>query len=201
MATELRQTYDGTLEALVSALDARDRETKGHSIRVARYMMEIAFHMGIQPSTEEWVDMQRGALLHDVGKIGIPDHILRKPGKLTAEEYAIVQQHVVLGDMIVRDLPDIDLIRAGVRHHHERWDGAGYPTRRAGSAIPLEGRVLAVADAFDAMTSDRPYRRALSRAEALAEVERCSGTQFDPEIARVFLELFAGAELPAAAAS
>ena len=138
-------------------------------------------------------------LLHDVGKIGIPDHILRKPGKLTAAEYEVVQQHVVLGDMIVRDLPDVEAIRAGVRHHHERWDGTGYVDRLAGEGIPLIARILAISDAFSAMTTTRPYRKALDVREALMRLEDAAGTQLDEALVVAFvdgIENVAGAPLP-----
>src|SRR4029079_7148357 len=138
-------------------------------------------------------------LLHDVGKIGIPDQILRKPGKLTDAEYGIVQQHVALGDMIVRDLPDIQLIRAGIRHHHERWDGAGYLDHLAGEEIPLIARILAVGDAFSAMTTTRPYRKALDVAEALRRLEDAAGTQLEESLVVAFvdaIETDADAPLP-----
>ena len=141
-------------------------------------------------------------MLHDVGKIGIPDRILQKAGPLTDAERRLMQTHTILGEQLLRG---VSFLQGGglevVRSHHERWDGHGYPTRRAGESIPIQGRILAVADAFDAMTSDRPYRRALSQQAALAEVERCAGTQFDPRIAQVFLELFDEADLPAAASA
>ncbi len=138
-------------------------------------------------------------LLHDVGKIGIPDHILRKPGALTDAETQIVRQHVALGDVIVRDLPDIDQIRAGVRHHHERWDGAGYLDGLAGDDIPLVARILAVGDAFSAMTTTRPYRKALSVSEALRRLEDAAGTQLEERLVVAFvagLESDADAPLP-----
>ncbi len=140
-------------------------------------------------------------LLHDVGKIGVPDQILRKPGSLTADEYAIVKQHVALGDLIVRDLPDVDVIRAGVRHHHERWDGDGYLDRLAGEEIPLVARILAVGDAFSAMTTTRPYRKALSLDEALRRLEDAAGTQLDERLVALFvkgIETIDGAPLPGA---
>jgi HD-GYP domain-containing protein (c-di-GMP phosphodiesterase class II) len=141
-------------------------------------------------------------VLHDVGKIGISDRILQKPGPLTPEERRVMEEHPLLGYEMLRDVAFLSGEGlAVVRNHHERWDGTGYPSGRAGEEIPLEARVLAVADAFDAMTSDRPYRRALSHGEALAEVERCAGTQFDPAIARLFLELFAEPELASAASA
>jgi HD-GYP domain-containing protein (c-di-GMP phosphodiesterase class II) len=145
--------------------------------------------------------LQLGGPLHDVGKLAIPDEVLRKPGRLDDEELAQIREHPRLGARILLRLSAFRGALPYVLYHHERWDGHGYPSGKAGEAIPIEARVLAVADAFDAMTSDRPYRRALTRAQALTEVERCAGTQFDPEVARVFLELFAEAELPAAAAS
>jgi len=127
-------------------------------------------------------------LLHDVGKIGIPDAILRKPGKLTANEYRIVKQHVALGDLIVRDLPDVEIIRAGVRHHHERWDGDGYLDGLEGERIPLVARILAVGDAFSAMTTTRPYRKALPVEEALRRLEDAAGTQLEERLVVEFVE-------------
>jgi len=140
-------------------------------------------------------------LLHDIGKIGIPDQILRKPGSLTDAEYAIVKQHVALGDLIVRDLPNVDMIRAGVRHHHERWDGDGYLDGLAGEEIPLVARILAVGDAFSAMTTDRPYRKALGLAEALRRLEDAAATQLEERLVTVFvtgIETAADAPLPGA---
>ena len=178
------RTFD-VYQGLIFAVDTKDRYTKRHSGDVARYSVFLAERMGAQP---EFIQTVRVAgLLHDVGKIGIPDHILRKPGKLTSEEYAIVQQHVVLGDMIVRDLPDIELIRAGVRHHHERWDGTGYVDRLSGGDIPLIARILAVSDAFSAMTTTRPYRKALPVEEALRRLEDAAGTQLDEELVIAFV--------------
>jgi HD-GYP domain-containing protein (c-di-GMP phosphodiesterase class II) len=127
-------------------------------------------------------------LLHDVGKIGIPDHILRKPGSLTAAEYDVVKQHVALGNMIVRDLPDLDAVRAGIRFHHERWDGQGYLERLEGEAIPLIARILAVADAFSAMTTTRPYRKALTVEEALRRLGDAAGTQLEERLVVAFID-------------
>jgi len=190
------RTFD-VYQGLIFAVDTKDRYTKRHSGDVARYSVFLAERMGAEP---EFIQTVRVAgLLHDVGKIGIPDHILRKPGKLTSEEYEIVQQHVVLGDMIVRDLPDIELIRAGVRHHHERWDGTGYVDRLAGVDIPLIARILAVSDAFSAMTTTRPYRKALDVGEALRRLEDAAGTQLDEELVVAFvhgIETVEGAPLP-----
>ncbi|MCI0635441.1 MAG: diguanylate cyclase, partial [Actinobacteria bacterium] len=163
------------LQGLVLAVDTKDRYTKRHSEDVARYAVFLAERLGLDPDVVRSIHL--AGLLHDIGKIGIPDPILRKPGRLTPEEYEIVKQHVALGDMIVRDVPDIDAVRAGIRHHHERWDGAGYLDRLEGQAIPLIGRILAVGDAFSAMTTTRPYRKALDVREALRRLEDAAGTQ------------------------
>jgi len=190
MADRLRETYDGTLEALVSALDARDRETKGHSIRVAKYMMEIAYHMGIQPGTEEWVDMQRGGLLHDIGKIGVSDSILHKPGPLTEEEWVDMRRHPKIGYDMIKDIGFLSGAAVIVMAHHERYDGKGYPKGLATEDIPIGSRIFVLADTFDAMTSDRPYRAAISVEASREEIISCSGTQFDPRCVHAFLLAF-----------
>jgi diguanylate cyclase (GGDEF)-like protein len=187
------------LQGLVLAVDTKDRYTKRHSEDVARYAVYLAQRMGLEAEFVRSIHL--AGLLHDVGKIGIPDPILRKPGKLTADEYEIVKQHVALGDMIVRDVPDIDLVRAGIRHHHERWDGEGYLDRLEGEGIPLVARILAVGDAFSAMTTTRPYRKALDLREALTRLEDACGTQLDESLVRVFvagIETDADAPLPGA---
>jgi diguanylate cyclase (GGDEF)-like protein len=183
--TSHSRTFD-VFQGLVIAIDTKDRYTKRHSEDVARYGMFIADVMRLDPETTR--AMRMAGLLHDVGKIGIPDGILRRPSRLTAEETAIVQQHVALGDMIVRDVPGIGLVRAGVRHHHERWDGKGYLDHLEGEDIPLIARVLAVADAFSAMTTTRPYRKALSVREALIRLADAAGTQLDETIVMAFVE-------------
>jgi hypothetical protein len=190
MADQLRETYDGTLEALVSALDARDRETRGHSIRVAKYMMEIAFRMGIQPGTKEWIDMQRGALLHDVGKIGVSDSILHKPGPLTDEEWVDMKRHPKIGHDMLKEISFLSGAAGIVMAHHERFDGKGYPRGLRADEIPLGARIFVISDTFDAMTSDRPYRAALPVETARDEIIRCSGTQFDPKCVQAFLAGF-----------
>lgn len=187
MAEQLRDTYDGTLEALVSALDARDRETKGHSIRVAKYMMEVAYHMGVKPGTEDWIDMQRGGLLHDIGKIGVSDTILHKPDKLTEDEWADMRRHPKIGYDMIRDIGFLSGAAKIVLQHHERFDGKGYPRGLAADEILLGARIFVLADTFDAMTSDRPYRKAMTVEAAREEIIRCSGTQFDPRCVQAFL--------------
>jgi len=187
------------LQGLVLAVDTKDRYTKRHSEDVARYAVFLAGRVDADPELIQTIRL--AGLLHDVGKIGIPYQILRKPGKLTNEEYAIVKQHVALGDMIVRDLPDIDLIRAGIRHHHERWDGAGYLDHLEGDEIPLIARILAVGDAFSAMTTTRPYRKALGVREALHRLEDAAGSQLEERLVRAFvdgIETAADAPLPGA---
>ena len=174
------------LQGLVIAVDTKDRYTKRHSEDVARYATFLARRLDM--AADEIRTLAVAGLLHDIGKIGIPDGILRKPGQLTEAEYAIVKQHVALGDMIVRDLPDVTLVRAGIRHHHERWDGQGYLDRLEGEAIPPIARILAVADAFSAMTTTRPYRKALDVREALVRLGDAAGTQLEERLVIAFID-------------
>ena len=187
---ELRESYDGTLEALVNALDARDQETKGHSLRVSRYMMDIARELGVKEGTQEWLDMQRGSLLHDVGKIGVSDNILLKPGKLTDEEWESMRQHPQIGFNMLRQVKFLSGAAEIVYSHHERWDGKGYPRGLAQEEIPLGARIFPVVDTFDSMTSDRPYRKALSTLESMNEILKYSGSQFDPLVVEAFLDIY-----------
>jgi diguanylate cyclase (GGDEF)-like protein len=174
------------LQGLVIAVDTKDRYTKRHSEDVARYATFLARRLGLDDDLQQTI--QLAGLLHDIGKIGIPDVILRKPSKLTADEYGMFQQHVVLGDSIVRDVPNVELVRSGIRTHHERWDGKGYIDGLEGEGIPFVGRILAVADAFSAMTTTRPYRKALSVTEALRRLEDAAGTQLQEELVAAFIE-------------
>lgn len=192
------RTFD-VFQGLILAVDGKDRYTKRHSEDVSRYGVFLAERIGLDPDTIATIRV--AGLLHDVGKIGIPDGILRKPARLTEEEYRIVKQHVALGDLIVRDLPNIEQIRAGVRNHHERWDGEGYLDRLAGEEIPLIARILAVGDAFSAMTTTRPYRKALDVREALKRLEDAAGTQLEERLVVAFvngIETAADAPLPGA---
>jgi diguanylate cyclase (GGDEF)-like protein len=173
------------LRGLVLAVDTKDRYTKRHSEDVARYASFLAGELGLAPELIRTIET--AGMLHDVGKIGIPDEILRKPGRLTEAEFAAVKQHVALGDLMVRDLPDIELVRAGIRHHHERWDGDGYLDRLAGDDIPLIARILAIGDAFSAMTTTRPYRKALDVRTALRRLEDAAGSQLDERLVRTFI--------------
>jgi HD-GYP domain-containing protein (c-di-GMP phosphodiesterase class II) len=189
------------LEGLVNAVDTKDRYTRRHSEDVARYADFLAHRLDIEIVTRRAV--KNAGKLHDIGKIGIPDAILRKPGRLTADEFTILQQHVSLGDAIVRDLPDLpdlDVIRSGIRFHHERWDGRGYLVGMAGEEIPIVARILAVADAFSAITTTRPYRKSVRTEEALHRLEDAAGTQLDPHLVEAFaigLRIQADAPMPA----
>jgi diguanylate cyclase (GGDEF)-like protein len=174
------------LQGLIIAVDSKDRYTKRHSEDVARYAVFLAGRLGLDPDLRRTI--QLAGLLHDVGKIGIPDHLLRKPSRLTADEVHIFQQHVALGDAIVRDIPNVDLVRAGIRHHHERWDGRGYLDGLEGDAIPVIGRILAVADAFSAMTTSRPYRKALPVGEALKRLGDAAGRQLEEDLVVAFIK-------------
>ena len=187
------------LETISRALEERD-QTQGHGQRVAALAEPVAARLG-------W-DVQRlsllrfGAPLHDIGKIAVRPEVLRKPGPLTADELVEIQRHPRAGALLVRPLRLGRRALPYVLFHHERWDGSGYPTKIRGDAIPVEARVLAVADAFDAMTSPRPYRAPLTTERALEEVSRCAGSQFDPVVAELFLEVWAEQQRwPAAAAS
>lgn len=184
---QVELTYDETLEALAAALDLRDNETAGHSYRVTRYCLEMAKAIGC--SVEQLKHIERGAYLHDIGKIGIPDSILLKPGKLTPEEREVIQRHPSIGYELVSRIEFLAPAAEIVLTHQERYDGTGYPQGLAGEGIPLGSRIFAIADTLDAMTSDRPYRKALPLSVALEEIVRESGRQFDPAAVRVLASI------------
>ena len=173
--------------SLVSLIDLRDRYTSGHSQRVAKYVRGIGMQMCLPDDQIETIVF--AASQHDIGKIGVPDHILLKPGALSDEEFAWIRKHPEIGYRILKDIPQLTDILPGVLHHHERWDGGGYPQGLAGEGIPLVARLIALADSLDAMSSTRTYRSALSRGQVLDEIDRCVGTQFDPVLAKAFVEL------------
>ena len=183
----IQELFSQTAVALVSAIDAKDRYTQGHSARVAAYSRKIAEISG--KNEKECSEIYYAALLHDVGKIGIPDSIINKKGKLTPEEYEVIKSHPVIGDQILSKMNKNAYLSDAARHHHERYDGAGYPDGLKGQEIPEMARIISVADSYDAMTSNRSYRSALSQEEVRQEFIRCSGTQFDPEFARIMLQL------------
>jgi putative nucleotidyltransferase with HDIG domain len=184
---DLEQSYDYTLEAFAGALDLRDAETEGHCQRVTSYTILIAGRMGIDPKTMHHI--ARGAFLHDIGKMGVPDSILRKPGPLTDEEWTVMRKHAEIGYALLRNIPFLKQAADIVLAHQERYDGTGYPRGLRGDLIPLGARIFAVADAFDAMISERPYRKPISIEAACEEIRRNSGTQFDPKVVDVFLSM------------
>ncbi len=184
---DLERSYDFTLEAMGDALDLRDTETEGHSRRVTAYTIALAREVGLD--TERLRTIARGAFLHDIGKIATPDRILLKPGKLDPDEIEIMREHCTRGYEMVRKIPFLREAAEIVYSHQETFDGNGYPRGLCGEEIPLGARIFAIADTLDAVTSDRPYRKGRSFSDACAEIARCSGTQFDPTIVKVFLSM------------
>ena len=181
------KTYQETLDLLLEALSAREHGTAEHTDRVTRWAMVLGRELGL--NEDEMSILYWGALLHDIGKIGVPDSILQKPSALTDEEWNWMRQHPQIGARILSRSHFLESALEVVQYHHERWDGQGYPEGLRGTEIPRLARIFAVVDAFDAMTSDRPYRKAMSVEEALIELERNRGTQFDPEVVDVFVHL------------
>lgn len=184
---EQQALFMGSLRALTAAIDAKDRYTCGHSERVALLARQLALAAGLSPAEAERVHIC--GLVHDVGKIGIPENVLCKPGRLTEQEYDLIKQHPEIGHRIIRDIPMLEDILGGVLHHHERWDGGGYPHGLSGERVPIFARLIGLADAFDAMSSTRSYRSAVTRDKALGEIAAHSGTQFDPDLTITFLQL------------
>lgn len=183
--TRLEEGYLSTIHSMAAAIDANAAYSNGHSTRVAGFAVKIGHAMGL--CQDELDSLERAAMLHDIGTIYIPDHILRKEGPLSAEEQSLVRQHPVLGAEIIDSVNSLKQESQAILHHHERYDGTGYPYGLKGLSIPLESRILAVADAFDAMTSERPYRSELNMREALEELYSNAGNQFDPRVVEAFL--------------
>ena len=175
------------VKALSGAIDAKDTYTNGHSTRVADYSKEIARRAGYPEKMQN--DIYMMGLLHDVGKIGVPDAIINKPAKLSDEEYSIIQNHPVMGAKILKNITEFPKLVTGARWHHERYDGKGYPDGLCGEEIPMEARIIAVADAYDAMSSRRSYRDELPQSQVRSEVEKGKGTQFDPKFAEIMLRM------------
>ena len=184
---QLQHTYQQTLEALGAALDSRDVGTESHSRRVHGYSLALAREHGIPE--DHLTDLAHGVLLHDIGKIGIPDAILLKPGTLTPDEWKVMRTHPEIGKRLIEKIPFLHGAIPVVWCHHEKWDGAGYPRGLAGEAIPLNARIFSVVDAFDAMTFDRPYSKAIPFEAAIAEIKRCAGAHFDPRVVESFLRV------------
>ena len=183
----LENIFVGIAWSFAAALDAKSPWTAGHSKRVTQYAVAIAEELGQTPAFLDSV--QTCGLLHDIGKIAIPEKLLDKPGAITQQELRAISEHAVQGAKILEHIDTFQPLLPGIRHHHERWDGRGFPDRLLEEETPLLARVLTVADAYDAMTSDRPYRARRTRAQAMAEIERCAGTQFDPQIVAAFIEV------------
>jgi len=184
----LRDSYLNTIQALSMAIDAKDRYTHGHSKRVSDVSIMIGRELKLSKEAEEL--LQYASDLHDIGKIGISEVIISKEGKLTVDEYEIIKTHPLVGETIIEPVPFLQDAKPVIRHHHERYDGYGYPDGLKGEEIPLLARIIHIADAYDAMTSDRPYRRALSHALAVQEIKKHSGSQFDPKVVEAFLRVF-----------
>ena len=181
----LKKAHLDSVKVLAEAIDAKDPYTRGHSDRVTRMSLKIAFQFGFAEDRLE--SLEYGALLHDIGKIGIKDEVLQKPGALNSEEYQYIQEHPLIGEKIVEGLDFFKDKIPIIRHHHEHFDGSGYPDGLVGETIPLEARIIAVPDAFDAMTSARPHRGMMPLQDVLMELEKCKGTQFDPGVLEIFM--------------
>jgi HD-GYP domain-containing protein (c-di-GMP phosphodiesterase class II) len=182
-----QRLFLGTLEALTSAIDAKDPYTCGHSQRVSELSRRLGEEIGLEPAELE--TLRISGLVHDIGKIGVPERVLLKASRLTDEEFDLIKRHPEIGHRILRDIPLLEGALPGVMHHHERWDGRGYPARLAGEDIPMIARIIGVADAFDAMSSSRTYRAAMPRQKVLDEIANNAGKQFDPRLAEAFLQL------------
>jgi diguanylate cyclase (GGDEF)-like protein len=181
----IRGAYLETVRVLADAIQAKDPHLRGHSEEVVQYVAAVAGELGVEPGRRE--ELVFGSLLHDLGKIGISERILLKPAALTPEERAVIELHPTIGHRLVEQVEALQPIADAILHHHERWDGAGYPHGLSGDDIPLEARIICVADSFSAMTADRPYRRRMTLDDACAELERCAGSQFDPQVVEAFV--------------
>lgn len=187
LLVNLKELFYTTIKSISSALDAKDPYTHGHSLRVTTYSLILAKAVGMDETTLE--EIETASLLHDIGKIGIPESILLKPGKLSNEEFDIMKSHPEKGKKMLSSITKLKAVCDWLCSHHEKWDGTGYPDKLAGHDIPLSARIISIADTYDAMTSDRPYRKALSHEIAIDEIRKFSGSQFDPEFAQKFIEL------------
>ncbi|MGH9394530.1 MAG: HD-GYP domain-containing protein [Terriglobales bacterium] len=203
MSAEAAQVGAGYIDAVACAMgalvDLRDLGTGLHSTQIVELAIAVGAHYGWE--TRQLRELEIGATLHDIGKIGVPDHILHKQKALDPGEAALMRRHPEFGWAILRQVPGFEWIALYILHHHERWDGTGYPGKLKGREIPLGARILAVVDAFHAMTSDRPYRKGIPVADACARLQQSAGTQFDPEVVAIFVEYAQHQYLPAATAA
>jgi len=181
------EQFNDMVKIVMKALNEKDPYTQGHSIRVTEYALKIGEVLGLDK--EKMKELELASVLHDIGKLGIPDKILKKPGRLTKEEFATMRQHSEKGEQMLAGIADLESYKKYVRSHHERYDGFGYPDGLKGDNIPLISRIIFVADTFDAMTSDRPYRKGLSIEVTIDELIKCSGTQFDPMVVGTFIRI------------
>lgn len=182
----LAVTLDATVEAFVKALDTRQIISSGHSSRVADLACSVGKGMGL--AEKQLRELRLAALFHDVGKVGISEAILGKPGRLTDQEYFMIKKHPEIGEIIVKEMKHLSPLASSVRHHHERFDGKGYPDKIGGSDIELKARIIAVAEAYDFLNSDLSFRRGFSNDDILGEIKNCSGTQFDPSVVKYFID-------------
>jgi putative nucleotidyltransferase with HDIG domain len=194
--SDLRDAWEiiDLVQALTAALDAKSSYTRGHSDRVAELSWALAHELGMSENEAE--SARIAGHLHDIGKIGIADSIIGKPGTLEASELEVMKRHTSIGSALVEQVGRLREFAPSVRSHHERWDGCGYPDGLSGESIPLEARIICIADSYDAMTSARSYRRQVGRSEAVAEIRRCAGRQFDPGLVDAFGRLFETSETP-----
>jgi putative nucleotidyltransferase with HDIG domain len=185
--SELEQSHAATIAVLADAIEAKDAYTRGHCDSVAKIAVAVAERLGVEKQNLN--EVRYAALLHDVGKIGVPDGILLKPGKLLPEEFTMIQRHSTIGRDLVSRVPRFSTLATAIFHHHEHYDGAGYPEGLSGEEIPLSSRIICVVDAFDAMTTTRPYRTPVSRVDALQELQNCAGTHFDPSVVAAIVQV------------
>lgn len=190
---DLEELFFQTAESLAHAIEKRDPYTGGHTQRVTSYGMSIAKYLEIKPIERKWLRI--ASVLHDIGKIGIEDQILKKSGNLSPEEFEIIKQHSIMGAEIIEPIRQLRDIVPGIKYHHEKVDGNGYPEGLKGDSIPLLAKIVAVADTYDAMTTDRPYRKALTKDEAFQELKRCAGTQFDERVVNAFIKAYERGEI------
>jgi len=187
MINELKELFYTTIKSISSALDAKDTYTHGHSLRVTLYSLMLAYKVNTDETFLE--EVETAGLLHDIGKIGIPESILCKPGKLTDEEYEIMKSHPERGKKMLNGIKKLVAVADWLNTHHERWDGRGYPGGLKGEEIPITARIISIADTYDAMTTDRSYRKGLSHEVAREEIIKCGGSQFDPSIVEIFVKI------------